>query len=419
MKNSPPSVPGRLLLPVLCFVAASPTFHAAPSAPPPANPGSVDAQKTHTLYLGADFAVQWEGQLRPVQDVQGSTFIVAVNGKPTPVPSRLTDHQIKMDDALKISAGSVTITGFTAERAYTAANNPMRKLTEAIAISQLADANLDAAVSDLNEAQTRLGLAAASATDREGHPTPQVLDPGAVAGQFAAIESSGGAALNSNMGLASDMTTRGARESSGGNFDAFALSFEISAPQPLKKPYAIAVTRYRDQSEPGHSPRIWIYGESLARVDTTPRKIRLFRGGFPPGYKLEDVQLHLYDEGGEVATTVARKRLAITADEAFQFAVADYIGQHRGATLRPALVAKPSAAELRSKLTSEKLDRTFFVKVGKDGKPLGAYVDSSCAERLRDPDVQTVVEALRFNPALEQGKPVEGAVPVHLNLPTT
>jgi hypothetical protein len=39
---------------------------------------------------------------------------------------------------------------------------------------------------------------------------------------------------------------------------------------------------------------------------------------------------------------------------------------------------------------------------------LEAYVDESCSHTVDDPYLQSVIRDIRFNPALEKGRPVEG-----------
>jgi hypothetical protein len=220
---------------------------------------------------------------------------------------------------------------------------------------------------------------------------------------------------SSDLNASRNFSIRMQSELAAERFDAFSLTFEVSAPRPLTKPYIVVVTRYREQPEQPDTGRIWTYAQALPRVDTKPAKVQMRRGGFPPGYKLEDVQVHLYDQGIEVATNIARKRVAITADEAFQFSIIGYIEQHRGATLQPAPLKMTLPANLRQRLAAEKLSRSFYVKVGKNGMPAGAFADEACVEKITDPDLEAAALALRFNPALNVGKPVEGVAPVRLD----
>jgi hypothetical protein len=54
------------------------------------------------------------------------------------------------------------------------------------------------------------------------------------------------------------------------------------------------------------------------------------------------------------------------------------------------------------------LTQFFYVKVSKDGLPVDAYVDESCSHKVEDPYLQSVIRDIRFHPALDKGRPVEG-----------
>ena len=48
----------------------------------------------------------------------------------------------------------------------------------------------------------------------------------------------------------------------------------------------------------------------------------------------------------------------------------------------------------------------------KDGKPTAVFADKSCSQRVEDPYLESVVQNIRFKPALENGKPVDGIAAV-------
>jgi len=64
--------------------------------------------------------------------------------------------------------------------------------------------------------------------------------------------------------------------------------------------------------------------------------------------------------------------------------------------------------DLHRNFPARDANRTYYVKVTKNGLPLGAFVDEACTERVTEPDVSSAVMRLRFSPALNKGKPVEG-----------
>jgi hypothetical protein len=176
----------------------------------------------------------------------------------------------------------------------------------------------------------------------------------------------------------------------------------------------IVTVRYREKADRPDKARIWVYAEKLPPIDAKPEKIRLFRGGFPPGYELEDYRMHLYENGSEIATSASRKQVALTADEAFQVTVVDYPGKNRDQTLGPVPARTFWPADLRARVPAAKQGQTVYLKVGKDGKPLGTFVDKSCTHALADAEIDVVMAELRFYPALASGKPIEGVATVRL-----
>ncbi len=393
--KTPASLPvGRTLACLLTAFILTP----GTAATPPAAPA---APKTHTLWVGAQFSVEWQGQLRPVVGVDGGTFVVDVDGRRVTVPSLRSDLSIKIDDTLKLSTRSATVTDLKGERTYTRENDPRTKFNRAFATGAGASAATSASAVNMVNNQ----LAASNPKNLLGPENARAAEQAYNSAAFASTSD-----LNSAGAHAARMGAELAEE----RFDAFDLTFSVSSPQPLEQPYLIVVTRYREQAGDPKSGRIWVYADTLERITDQPRQIRLTRGGFPPGYELIDFRVHLYDGGQEIATSVARKRTELTTDEAFQYSVIDYIGRHRDATLAPVPVRAFIPAGLRSRLPAEMLPQTVYVKVAADGRPQGAYRDQAATTPLSETSLVHVVGELRFHPALAKGKPCEGIAAVEL-----
>ena len=54
------------------------------------------------------------------------------------------------------------------------------------------------------------------------------------------------------------------------------------------------------------------------------------------------------------------------------------------------------------------------MKVNSDGFARGAFYDEGCTRPVDDDYLQTVVKELRFKPALDKGKPIDGVASVNL-----
>jgi hypothetical protein len=256
--------------------------------------------------------------------------------------------------------------------------------------------------------ESQAGFAAATKEFQPGAVNPQVeaSPPETGAVERASLESAGFGQHNSLNSVA-DAVGAEQIELARGLFDAVSVRFDVSAARPLQKPYVLLLLRYHEKGQEAGAPKSLVYAQALPKVDGNPRQVHLSRAGLPPGYTLDDVTVHLYDGGAEIATNLARKRLGLSADEAFQFAIVEYIEAHRGATLAPVLATKGLPATVRARFASAGAAQAY-VKVGRNGQPLGAFADAECRTKLGDAELESALLTLRFNPALKEGRAVEG-----------
>ena len=56
----------------------------------------------------------------------------------------------------------------------------------------------------------------------------------------------------------------------------------------------------------------------------------------------------------------------------------------------------------------------YYVRVSKEGIPGGAFSDPGCTRPIREPYVESIVQAVRFKPALDKGTPVDSVAPLSL-----
>jgi hypothetical protein len=200
-----------------------------------------------------------------------------------------------------------------------------------------------------------------------------------------------------------------------GMFDAMDVAFEISSEKPLDRPYVVIIVQYHPTTGKPGQVGSWVYARALEPIGREPTKIRIEQGGFPPGFELQNFQVHLYNRGEEIATTAAPKRMELTREEALQYVIIEYVSSHKGATLPPTPAMGKLPADLPARLANNQFQQTYYVKVAKDGKPSEAFSDESCSRTVDDPYLQSVVKNIRFKPALEKGKPVDGIAPLNLS----
>jgi hypothetical protein len=386
---------------LLCLVTLPALAFSAPAAAPD---GANAGPKTYTLFMGADLDVQLNKVAYRVLDVTGGSFVVKVDGKELLVPMNEGPVSLRVAHSLKLTEAAAAIADLKGERAYTPGNDPVKKYMaqqgQAVA-SQDAIAN---ATWNVVYAQRMANANAKAAASGQEGGFPVGSDLGAAQRQLNAVSAASLSDFGNNTSLVGKMQDE-LRE---GLFDAMDISFEVSAEKPLNSPYVVVVAQYREPNKPPGALHSWIYARALEPIDTKPRKVRIVQGGFPQGFELERFQVHLFEHGEELATNVADKRVPLTRDEAFQYVLIDYVSSHKAASLpaTPAMGKLP--ADLRTRLDSGQLTQRFFVKVSKDGLPVETYVDETCSHKVDDPYLQSVIQDIRFKPALEKGRPIEG-----------
>ncbi len=309
--------------------------------------------KPYTLFMGANLTVEWQGKLWPVRGVQRNAFVIEADGQKILV--RDTELRMKIDTELKMTASFAAIADEKAERAYTPANDPRHFAHDTMmAASEGADA-LDISSYNLNNLQSVAGRDAAG-----GHPSmvgPQML--AAAGDSFQRNLADQGAVRYSVSSAISREQDELARQL----FDAFSLSFKISAGEPLENPYLVLMVRFRDKPDDRKPMRLLIYAQNLPVIDRRPQAVHLFRGGFPRGYQLVNFQIHLYNEGREIATSAASNQVGMTKDEAFQYSVVNYVIRNRDRSLPPAPAATFWPRDLSDRLPASELNRPLYLKV--------------------------------------------------------
>jgi hypothetical protein len=408
--------------------------------------------KTHTLFMGADIELKLDRDLYPVRDVFGSNWVIEINGRKREIASRQAPMNVKVTPVLKLTETSATIVGFRRVRAYSYANDPSVLLTKGLsqsaslssdllAVSQNAQAKVDTMVSKNMGGMSVLAgsddqfsanalMATAEYDGAATHPGIGILPSGAV--PTTAVDSTGtfqGIAGSTNaMGInvaiaetaanAASVQTKNGNEPAGkiatGGLDAMDVEFEIRSAKPLQDPYVVTMTRFKmPGAKPGMVQNL-IFAQSLHPIDEHLSNVHFVEDGFPFNYELVDFQLHVYNRGEEIATNIAADRVELTRDEAFEYVKMEYIGSHLKDTLPAAAVMAKLPSDLSAQLASGKYAATFYVKVSRDGFGDEAFTDAACTQRINDDYLDSVVKRVRFKPALNNGKPIDGIASLNL-----
>jgi hypothetical protein len=379
-----------------------------------ATAGAQDAGKTYMTFTGENISVMKDGVLHPVRDVSGGSWVVSVNGEPVLVSSKEGPINMKMVPSLKFTEVFTTISKFKSERVYTFENDPSVKLTRSL--NQAANINAGAHAAANQAAAAQLNSIASVTT---GFNSGSANSAAGAAAHSSAVQST----LNSSQSIAdaaanspgSDLFFREANKESG-DFDALDVSFDIASGKPMDEPFIVVITKFHENGAAAGTSRNLVYAKQLDPIDAKATSVKFEQAGFPPGYQLQDIEIHLYNRGNEVATNVAPKHVSYTADEAFEYIKTTYVGSHPGATLpaAPVMIGK-LPADLPGRLTAGQYAVKFYVKVSKDGLADEAFADDACSKRIEDPYLESIVKLVRFEPALAQGKPVEGTASLNLS----
>lgn len=380
--------------------------------------------KTHRLYMGLDLSIVAKGQLFPVQDIQNNSFVINGPKGRVVIPAQDAQFQLKTVDELKLGTTVAQCDKLKVERTYTPERDPMRKFQDTARVASYSASAVDSADAAMRAAETGLGLANGGLAQLPADVHPEAKAPWLAAqasaqAQVASAESLRSSALAMDRTEALSTTSSSNRMTSdlgAEEFDALAVTFELSSPRPLGSPYVVIIMRFLEEKSRPESAKVWVYAEKLPGITEHPRPFRIMRGGFPPGFQIESYHVHLYDAdvGSEIATNISRKQVALTADEAFEYSVIQHIGTNREKTKAPVRAKGFWPADLPRRLSADALSRTLFVKVGKDGMVLGLFDDEACTRPVKDAELSVVAPELRFLPALEKGKPVVGVAALKL-----
>jgi hypothetical protein len=339
--------------------------------------GPEAATNLHVLFVGADISLEKDKAVHPVEDVTETAVVINSGGKQVKVPMR-QDGSFLIKESLKIATVNVTVEDLKYERAYTPFADPLTPMKGTVTFA--ADQTDDTDLMRGEGLQAQTGMTGPFTVMNAAKETEGAL-------------------------VAADSGSRAM-------FDAIRLTFDLIPDRDVHNSYFAVIAQIREaESKPGQA-RKWTYMKSLRSVRAGERKkVTVYQGGFPPGYVIESCEVHIYQAGQEMATSLSRKRIELTDDEALQFRIIEYVGANKDRTL-PAAPAAKLPDGVRASLTPAQLSKSCFVRVAKDGSVTGVYGDAAGEKPLKDSVLESALKLLRFKPALDSGKPVESVVAV-------
>lgn len=360
------------------------------------------------LFMGADVVILKDRDFHRVIGISDGAYVIEQRGRSVRVPLGARDIRLKIEPSLKLSGVSVQVAGLKSAQSYTPANDPRRRRLAAAAGAAGAEAAVDVATDSMAGAavaQQNVFIAGAQGSGDVlttlGNQTAQRND------RLVAARSQQTSAGDQADALVGDLSEEA--------FDAMEVDFELSAPTPLADPAVVVVMRYRHRGTPRGTERDMIHAQTLDGLDRTPRKISVRQGGFPRGFVLDEVQVHVYDGGREVASNIAPKRVELDREEAFQYVLMEHLSAHRGETMPAAPALGAPTPEQRAQIAPDDLKRVYHLRIGKDGRLQGVYTDATGRVRVSAGAVVEAFESVLFKPALEKGRAVEGTLALRLD----
>ena len=188
--------------------------------------------------------------------------------------------------------------------------------------------------------------------------------------------------------------------------NAVQINMNISSPVPVSGTYLACIARISTEGE-GFSDRLFFY--DLGDIGPEPRPVEILEDGFPEGYHLKSVEMHLFKNGRELATSESAKQFALTRDEVHQYIVLERVSLHKKETLPATPVWSLAPSALWDAPTNADLDYPVIVEV--DAKGVVSLFDE---KQVVPGHVRKIVQDLVFMPALEGGVPVPAKVTVNL-----
>jgi hypothetical protein len=409
--------------------------------------------KTHTLFMGADIAINLDKDIYRVRDVFGSNWVIEVNGQEKEVSARQAPVNLKITPKLKLTEVSATITGYRQDQAYTFNNDPRVRLTRGLSQAASMSNDLKAIaenaqhIADTISSNNRGGAAAGSwdqfsekALEKSAQYTySNSHSSGHNASGFPNVSPTAPTATGNTtgLGLGVDDTvflTRGISQgyasaalvqAQNGNeptaqlnsagYDALDVEFYVRSGKTLREPYVVTIAQFHAAGSPPGMVQKLVYAQALHPIDEHQSHVQFSESGFPIGYEMVDFQLHLYNRGDEIATNVATDRQEMTREQAFEYVRSEFIGAHSKATIPAVPVMGKLPGDLHAQLLAGKYAAAFYVKVSPDGLANKSYADPACTQRIDDPYLDSVVKRIRFKPALNNGKPVDGVASLNLS----
>ncbi|GAB5561521.1 MAG: hypothetical protein SynsKO_31680 [Synoicihabitans sp.] len=378
-----PLIFGALILSSISQVRSEPKEISSQAAP----------QQEYRLFVGIDVKVMAGGDFMKVAAYENGFTHVAEEGVPKIYKHDL--ESIDYDHLPRLGRNPVSITNLKASRERGMDHETLKWMNRQNQLRMYNDVQVDQLEAQINAAHQT--ASAQSETLAPGEVKPEVrvaenalqgyqLRSGQIAdGTFYADRISGKAKVEPN---------------------ALKISATLSSPVLITDAYLAFVTR-TSAPEEGYTDSVFFH--HVGDLGTEPREIEFYQEGFPEGFHLKTINIHLFKNGREIVSNVSPKQFPLSRRELHEYVALERVSMHRGETIpaEPIWTIAPPALLA----SSDPRDFDFPVVVEVDEMGRVTAIDSKA---VLPESVRSVVKDLVFKPALEAGEPVASQAEVSL-----
>jgi len=364
--------------------------------------GSSPGSKDYVLFVGTDLAIKQDGQYYHVVRAGRNSMQIERNHQLEDVRSAGVS-EVKVTRGVKLSSLTASISEVktdsydraAAQAQFDAMRSSMMLVDEASSGADRLHGQLMVANGAGVDPNSGMGAAITAAAIAKMQQDATSAYTGALPG----VESMGSAASTFYF------EKRGRTDSA-----EVDLSFDVSAPQPIENAYVVVVANYGSDDKIARQISV----RELKRIDTHAQRVRVSQAASVAGLPFKRFDFGLYAGGQEIATNLSDKRMPLTADQAYQFFLIDYLSSHTGATTPPVPMLMTPRTDFRRQIQDTDATQTIYAQVDKTGSVLALSTDESGASKP-SASVETALRQVRFMPALQNGAPVDGRVKITLS----
>jgi hypothetical protein len=190
-----------------------------------------------------------------------------------------------------------------------------------------------------------------------------------------------------------------------GLFDAINVSFLVRSPEPVSDTYAAIVCTIGSTKGGTYVGRMVFFCD-VGNLQNKPRRVKTQFVGLPSGFQLVRTEFHFYSGTRELASNMAPNSTPVSERGASAFLTEQYVAVHENETIPAQVAWTPRVTENLQRLATK--EKALMLRFSLDASGEVTAIDGNSPTKA----LQEHIAAVRFFPALENGK----AVPSKLNV---